>query len=852
MMNTEGKPTLFIIPHTHWEGAVFKTREEYLKIGLKNILKALDLLSKYPHYRFTLDQSCYIMPFLEQYYKKETMQKFISEGRLEIAGGTHVMPDVNMPSGESFIRQIIYAKGYFRRELGVEVTAGWQLDAFGHHAQMPQILNLAGYKSCWFFRGAPDHNTPAEFIWEGIDGSRIPAFWLPYGYSAGYGSPQALINFTDFFRRQFDLLMPYTKGNSCVILSGADVSEPEEHLPILVEKFNNQPVPPPFRIAFATPSEYERKASEKPERPVIKCELNPVFQGTYSSRIELKQQMRELETLLLTAEKFGVLLSYLDILIDMDELWKAWEQVLFNQTHDLISGVSTDSVYEETLRGYDSAMRIVQKMIKEEMDNLCSRIDTSGRGQALVVFNTLGWNRTDAVITELTFPERNVLDLKIFGPDDREVPVQIFEVERYDNQTISRAKICFIARDVPAMGYAVYRLLTFFRSPAKKPVSNPFRKENSMENRYYYLEFDLAGGAITKISIKPEKWNFLSGPANVVCQEKDNGDFWELYRPLDGASCIAMKERHPAPQPGKALFSNQQTGVKGIITEGEVFSEFRVTHLFGSGNFSTAVRLYKDLPRIEIRTRLLNKSQFVRYRVLFPTSIRRGKNVQEIPFGAVERPEGIEFPAQNWVDYSARDTGIALLNRGLPGNNVDAGTLMLSLMRSTRIISYAYAGGYEPGMSSDTGFEMGKELTFDYAIIPHRGDWKQAGIYREGLEFNNPLICCITDAHGGLMPGKWGFLEISNPNIVLSAFKPGTDGSAVLRVYEAEGRYTEGVQVKFSAEIVSAEETNLMEDPVRKLEASGNTLSFDLKPFEIKTIKLKLLSFFQRRDNKKC
>ena len=61
------KDTFFFIPHTHWEGAVFKTREEYLDMGLPNILRALALLKTHPDYRFVLDQACYVKPFLERY-----------------------------------------------------------------------------------------------------------------------------------------------------------------------------------------------------------------------------------------------------------------------------------------------------------------------------------------------------------------------------------------------------------------------------------------------------------------------------------------------------------------------------------------------------------------------------------------------------------------------------------------------------------------------------------------------------------------------------------------------------------------------------------------------------------------
>src|SRR5438309_6691460 len=99
--------TFWVIPHTHWEGAVFKTREEYLEMGLPNILKALHLLRTQPSYRFVLDQVAYVRPFLERYPEQvPDFKRFVAEGRLQLAGAMDVMPDVNMPGGETFIRQM--------------------------------------------------------------------------------------------------------------------------------------------------------------------------------------------------------------------------------------------------------------------------------------------------------------------------------------------------------------------------------------------------------------------------------------------------------------------------------------------------------------------------------------------------------------------------------------------------------------------------------------------------------------------------------------------------------------------------------------------------------------------------
>ena len=75
-------------------------------------------------------------------------------------------------------------------------------------------------------------------------------------------------------------------------------------------------------------------------------------------------------------------------------------------------------------------------------------------------------------------------------------------------------------------------------------------------------------------------------------------------------------------------------------------------------------------------------------------------------------------------------------------------------MRSTRLVSYPFYGGYEPGVSSDTGLELGKQMEFHYALVPHTGDWRQAEIYREGMEFNHPLVVRKVARHSGTLPKR--------------------------------------------------------------------------------------------------
>lgn len=840
MPDGDQEDTLYLIPHTHWEGAVFKTRQQYLEMGLPNILAAIRLLEKYPSYRFALDQVCYVEPFLRRHPEEEpAFRRFLEEGRLEIVGGTEVMPDVNMPGGESFVRQMLYGKRFFRRGFGVEVTTGWLLDTFGHHAQMPQILRLAGYGSYWFFRGVPGWEVPSEFLWEGIDGSRIPAFWLPHGYSVGYGSPPRFAEFSSFFRKQFDALAPFARGPGRAAPAGADVSSPEEHLPAMVEEFNHQP-DRAFHLQIAVPSDYEAAIEERwGELQVLAGELNPIFQGAYSSRIELKQLNREMERLLTTAEKLGVLLDCLGVPLDREALRRAWELVLFNQAHDLMSGVMTDQVYDEALRDFESARRMAEDQVRRGLEGLVTRIDTRGEGVPLLVFNALGWPRDDVVTVDVDFTEDGVLDLKLVTQDGQPVPVQIMESLSREGGGLLSAKLAFAARGVPPLGYSVYRLLPLrTRGGEACPAET---QGDVLENEHYRLHVDPGSGAITHLVVKEGNWNALKEPGNLVAMEEDRGDLWELYRPLDGGSRIAMTEVHGAPAQGRASFSNEGAGTKGSLQRGPVVSEFRVTRPFGDeGRFSTRVRLYAGLSRIDFQTKVLNNLRFVRYRLLFPTSIKGGEVTHEIPFGAIARPPGIECPAQNWVDYADEYRGVALLNRGLPGNNVADGTMMLSLLRSTRIVAYGFGGGYEPGMGSDTGFELGRERIFEYALVPHEGDWRQAGIQRMGMEFNNPLLAIATTSHPGVLPGKWGFIEISHPGVIVSALKLGEDGGVILRIYESTGLPADGVELGFSVPVNRAAEVNLLEDPLCEILGLGGKIQLRLRPYEIKTIRLEI------------
>jgi alpha-mannosidase len=311
---------------------------------------------------------------------------------------------------------------------------------------------------------------------------------------------------------------------------------------------------------------------------------------------------------------------------------------------------------------------------------------------------------------------------------------------------------------------------------------------------------------------------------NVIVRETDRGDLWDYNAPCKGTALAPTARPMPFPKAWEADFSTQYGGI-GETGGGPVFAEFHLSGSFGEGSRRVRVRVYAHTPRIDFKTTLVNRQKWVRYRAAFPTSLRDGRIVHEVPFGAIERPEG-EYPAQNWIDCCDGEKGLGLLNRGLPGNNVTAGVMMLSLLKSSTI----------PGQPCDGAFELGNEHQFDYALYPHGGDWQDAALPRRGLEYNFPLVVRAAGT-AGRGPASFSLLRAEPENIlVTSAASEG--GRLQVRLYEAHGKRVPA-SLWLGKRIASVRETNLLGQPYRrKVFSEGEQIKFHIGPFEIRQFQI--------------
>lgn len=732
----------------------------------------------------------------------QEIKKKVKEGTFIPVGGMWVEPDLNLPDGESLAHQLLYGKRYFLEKFGTEVKVGWNPDSFGHNSQLPQLLKKAGLDYYVFERCAPEKTT--AFWWQGLDGSKVLAYVPPGWY---------LVNLKDGVK---DLLLRTYENTTLkdfMLLYGAGDhgGGPRDSDLEAILKFGNDPNHP--RFEFVQPQAYFEKIEKlRIDYPVVRGELNFTFPGCYTTQVETKKANRRLENLLLEAEKFSSLAKlsgardyYPDR--DIDEAWKI---VLRNQFHDILDGSAIGPVYEEVMGYYQEAEKRARRALDFSLETLANLIETRGEGSPLIVFNSLPWVRTEPVQARLVF-NTPVKAIKILDVSGAEIPVQLLELKEESGQW--KAEVIFMAKDVPSLGYKTYRVL-----PAKskeKYKSQLTASSRILENEFIRLTLDPETGWWESLFDKTAGREFLAASGNVleaIADEPPGMSAWEI-----GLKDLVEK------------LGEKGASVK-VIEKGPVRATLRVEQLFRGSKFVQDIQLYAGLPRVDVRLWLNWQERNVMVKAAFPVALNRPVATFEIPFGAINRlATGNEVPALKWIDLSdeAGQAGLSLLNDSRYGFDVKDNTMRISIVR----------GATYPDPEADRGSHQ-----LAYALYPHQGNWKQGLSFRRGLEFNQPLLAGQALIHPGTLPASQSFLEVSPENAVVTTLKKeigyGRTGF-VLRLYEIFGQETE---VKMTCpQPVEVWEADLIERPESKIGSASQTLTFKLKPFEIKTLLLKTL-----------
>lgn len=783
------------VGHSHIDTAWLWPVKETVRKAAKTFANALALMDQYPEHIFAHSQPWQYKQ-VKRYYPElfERIRQRVREGRWELIGNSWVEADANIPSGEALVRQLLYGRGFFMKEFGTCSDVYWMPDVFGYSWALPQIIKRSGMK--YFYTSKLINNDVNRFphtlfSWQGVDGTRIPAYLERVNYN-GEIKPF----YADFVYKNFDekplhdrLMVTFGYGDG----GGGPSYQMLEH----ARRLKRFPGLPECEI---TRTEGFFEGIDAEELPVWNDEMYYEFhRGTYTSQADTKKNNRKGELLLRQAEIAASASALLaDGVYPKQDIDESWELILLNQFHDIIPGSSIHDVYEDCKRDYARALSLGQAAQNQALAALGARINAPA--DSVVAYNFLSWERDGLVEVHLA-PEQRGL-----APEGAAYTLE----EGEDGLTLR-----FVARQVPAMGYRSYRLV-----PAPAAAGCPVQvSARSLENGFYRLELN-EQGEIARLYDKQAEREVLApegvGNRLSIFEDKPAGESaWNIDIEYQNKRWDMTLER---------IEVAEVSPVRGALRVVRSFNQSRVEQL---------IVLYAGSRRIDFETRCDWHETEKMLKAAFEVDILSSKATYEIAYGAIERPTHqntswdqakFEVAAHKWGDLSEGGYGVSLLNDCKYGYDIQGHTMRLTLLRSP----------VYPDPVADKG-----EHQFTYSLLPHAGDWRQAGTVRAGYELNVPLVAALTEAHSGVLPEVHNLLDVAGESAVVEALKRSEDGEGyVLRLYESQGARGK-VTIKVNLPLTRAWEANLMEQLEQPLAFSEGRLTLMLKPYEIKTVVLK-------------
>ncbi len=804
--------------YAHMDLAWMWTWRESIEVVHHTTQSVLNIMKKFPDFKYSMSSAAAYV-WLEKYYPalfREVQQK-VKEGRWEVMGGMWVEPDCNLPSGESLVRQVLYAKRYFQKKFGVDVKICWIPDSFGYNWNLPQILVRSGFEG--FITHKINWNDTNKFPyrffwWEAPDGSKIMAYIPESGYGhnlVGYD----LITFIQHEQKELGLgkvFVIYGVGNH----GGGPTMK-------MLEKAENEIHAPAFLDVKLVRSDAffdSMTPTEKAILPVWNSELYLEFhRGTYTSQAKTKRHNRKVTELAISAEKAAALAGLYDEPYPSRDFAHIWHTILFNQFHDILPGSSINEVYRDANREYQEAQALGEDILHHSLQVIAQHINTQGQGEALVIFNPNAWQRTDIASVKLGRLEKDQ-PWTIRNERGQIIPSQIVD------RTPLGARLIFRAKDIPSLGYKVYRLCK-----GKSPVSESILSitRTALKNERLSVRLNPQTGLMESLKDLTENREVLAAPRGNLLQLRtiEPNDAWNLHFKgpwidLDSACVVEPVEFGPV---------RVTLHVKHCFL-GPQKSNASPTEGFPSSFFDQYISLYAGFPFVEVRNHVEWWEKHKMLKVAFPVAIHAKTATYEIPYATIARSTGnrtsfekarFEVPAQRWADLSQSDYGVSLINESKYGYDIKGNLMRLSLLRSPT----------HPDPMADRGYQ-----DFSYLIYPHTGGWQKAGTVRLAMEYNEPLVVLRTKSHKGKLPFAKSFVRVQPKNVILEVVKKAEDSSAwEIRLVEMFGQ-SNVVTVHFDRKLKQVVETDLLERKLAGLKPQGKEFSFKIKPHEIRSFQV--------------
>ncbi len=811
---SSGKKRVHLICNAHLDPVWLWEWQEGAAEAISTFRTAVELCEKNKAFVFNHNEAV-LYKWVEEYEPElfKRIQKQVKAGRWSIMGGWYLQPDCNMPSGESFVRQILAGKMYFKKKFGAKVKTAINFDPFGHTRGLVQIMAKSGFDSYLFGRPQvevklPDH----QFVWVGYDGSEVLATRFLGWYNTQLGKARPMLEQRIAEAPDKDVFcLLWGVGNHGGGPSRYDLQEVDK---MIKERKD-------VEILHSTPQQYfSELARHKKQLPRWEADLNPWAVGCYTSMIRVKQVHRLLENELYMVEKMATAANLTGGMeYPKAELDQALEDLMFGQFHDILPGSSIQPVEEASLRKMNRGLENVNIVKARAFFALSRGQRKAEEGQIPI----LVYNPHPYKVKTIVECEFNLADFNNAGTWNSvqvhqgvvDIPTQV-EHELSNLPVDWRKRVVFEAELEPSQ---MNRFDCKITEIAKKPAPALKVKNGKVHFKTKQLDILINGktGLVDRYRVNGADFVDTGAFCPIVMQ--DNEDPWGMT--VTSFAKLAGKFKLLSRQAG-SKFSGLKTMVDSvrIIEDGPVRSVVEVVMGFEESFICQRYKLPKAGTEIEIELDVLwnQKDQMLKFSV--PVSYAAPKYLGQVAFGVSELPcDGQESVSQKWASVVSKKDNKALtcINDGTYGSDFSEKGLRLTLLRS-------------PSYSGHPIEE--REILDKYSFNPridqgerHFRFWFNAGTVGERAEniehealTKNEKPFAMSFYPSGLGKKLRPLAILENNKVQISAIKISEDGrGVVIRLFEPTGK---------------ARKT------VLRLPALNKKVKVELGAFEIKTLKV--------------
>ncbi len=625
--------SLYLVGHAHIDMNWLWLWPETVQVCHDTWWQAIRFLEEFPEFRFSQSQPGAYAAIQQKYPDLFTeIKKHVKSGRWELTTATWVEGDTNMASGEALVRQMLASREFCQANFGKWTETLWLPDNFGHAWTVPMIFSDAGIRNFYFMRGGA--GLPL-FWWQSADGSRLACFndgnysWtitpdvlgVPIGVARQVGAKDAMI--------------PYGVGDHGGGPTRHDINE--------AVALRKRPLAP--QIKFATADDFFRAALAKgKDLPAVGREMGFLCRGCYTAHADIKQSNRTLENLLPTAEATAVAAKVMaGRPYSSTAFMGAWHNVLFNQFHDILCGTAIHGSYDYSLQIANESEATASREMSESLAALAGKVNTSGEGDGVLVWNRLGWERKGVVEVPAPAGVESGPTMLAVGADGKAHAAQTVEMPSAGGAR----KLVALDAAVPACGWAVYHL-----QPGQAAVQTPVglseeARRITIDNGLLRIDVDKTSGALTSVSD-------LAAKRELVPEGQKAGQLQILWERPDGSAWDIGPIQWTKPIAADSV----EVAARGPLAAGVL-----VKQTWGKSNFTTWIGLRAGTRQVDFR--LVADWQEVgaqaeggpMLKVAFPTTLSSPVFTCSIPFGSVPRAaDGQDVPSQMWMDLTDAKT----------------------------------------------------------------------------------------------------------------------------------------------------------------------------------------------------